>query len=376
MDGIKAGTSGTGKIITYRRLTCAELAAAEFETEYLIEWLLVAGQPCVVAGPKKACKTTLVIALAIALAMGGHFLDRFRVARCCRVLLMTGESGLATVQETARRIASAGGHQLADIGGLIFSDQLPVLGQADHMAGLRKMLTGDEIEVLILDPAYLCLPTEGNEASLFAMGALLREISELCAGMGVTLILIHHTKKGIADPFQPPELEGIAWAGFQEWARQWLLIGRRERYEPGTGEHRLWLSAGGSAGHSSLWGCDIVEGAHDGTTPREWRVTTMKAVDVIELTNESEAERRADQADKKREAQLEADRKAVVKFLVKLGTGETKNTIRDRTGVRSGRIDAAIASLLEDETIQPCEIIRANKQAYDGFRINESKASE
>ena len=46
--------------------------------------------------------------------------------------------------------------------------------------------------------------------------------------------------------------EHIAWAGFQEWARQWLLIGRRQ-YQPGSGEHRLWLNVGGSAGHSALW---------------------------------------------------------------------------------------------------------------------------
>ena len=287
---------------------------------------------------------------------------------------MSGESGLATIQETARRIAISMGVQLADIGGLIISDQLPVLGNAAYIAALRTMVTGDEIEILILDPAYLCLPTDGNEASLFAMGALLREISELCAELGVTLVLIHHTKKGIAEPFAPPELEGIAWAGFQEWARQWILLGRRERYEPGTGLHKLWLSAGGSAGHSSLWAVDADEGTFDGTTPRKWEVSISKATDAIERAQQSDAERRNQQADKKRTVQLEADRKAIVQVMVKYTSGETKSVIKDRTGIRSGRLDAAIASLLADSTFLDCEIVRANRQPYQGFKINPSKA--
>ena len=138
---VRAGTASSGKVITYRRITAAELDAAEFTTEYLIEWLLVAGQPCVIAGPKKACKTTILCALAIALTIGGKFLGMFNVTRCCRVLFMSGESGLATLQETLRRIAHANGHFLSDIGGLIISDQLPVLGKPDYMAALREMIT-------------------------------------------------------------------------------------------------------------------------------------------------------------------------------------------------------------------------------------------
>ena len=81
----------------------------------------MAGQPCILAGGKKCLKTSLLIDLGISLAMGGCFLGKLRVNRAARVGIMSGESGLATIQETARRIAAAAGYRLADIGGLVFS---------------------------------------------------------------------------------------------------------------------------------------------------------------------------------------------------------------------------------------------------------------
>ena len=117
----------------------------------------------------------------------------------------------------------------------------------------------DELEVVVIDPAYLCLPG-ADAGNLFVQGDLLRGMTKVCSDTGCTMILAHHTRKTKTDPFSPPELEDIAWAGFQEFARQWLLVGRREAYVPGSGEHRLWLSVGGSAGHTASWALDISEG--------------------------------------------------------------------------------------------------------------------
>ncbi len=231
--------------IDFHRITCAELDAAEYNLEYLIDGVLVAGQPCILAGAKKDMKTSFLIDLGISLAVGGFLLGKLKVNRACRVGIMTGESGLATIQETARRIAAAAGHKLADISGLVFSEDLPQFGSVAHEEALRKFLTDDKLEVVIVDPAYMCIP-DTDHANLFQVGAKLRGVSQVCREAGAMLVLAHHTRKNKGDPFSVPELEDISWAGFQEFARQWLLLGRRELYQPGTGEHRLWLSAGGS----------------------------------------------------------------------------------------------------------------------------------
>ena len=52
--------------IEFRRISCAELDAATYTLEYLIDGVLVAGQPCILAGGKKCLKTSLLIDLGIA----------------------------------------------------------------------------------------------------------------------------------------------------------------------------------------------------------------------------------------------------------------------------------------------------------------------
>jgi hypothetical protein len=356
--------------VEFKRFTCADLDAAEFETEYLVEGTLVAREPAVMAGGKKNLKTSMLIDLGISLAIGGYFLGKLKVNRAVRVAIFSGESGLATIQETLRRIADAAGHRLSDIGGLIISPDLPRFGRVAHEEALGRFLKNDEIEVGIVEPAYLAMDSDGSEGNLFAMGSKLRGINEVCKSSGTQLVICHHTKRGVVNPFQPPELEDIAWAGFQEWARQWLLVGRREKYEPGTGFHQLWLNVGGSAGHSSLWAVNVNEGIYDGTTPRRWEVDLLPATEAREQSEQLQADVRTAKAAEKRSAELEADRKAVVQLLVKDRSGDTKRGIKDRLGLRTGRVDSAVASLLADGTLAEAEVTRTNGRKYDGFIIN------
>jgi len=73
---------------------------------------------------------------------------------------------------------------------------------------------------------------DGDDAgNIFKQGAMLRGISEVCRDNGCTLILCHHSKKNLLQPFAVPELEDIAWAAVPVMAvytestskRGWLL---------------------------------------------------------------------------------------------------------------------------------------------------------
>lgn len=273
---------GQGEQSPFTRITAEELALGKFELTYLIDGVLVKDQPAGLVAPKKSLKTNISVDLAIALATGGRFLGYFRVAEPKRMAVFSGESGMATIQETALRVSKAAGVSLQETG-IIFSDTVPHFGDPINMGALRRFLEADGIEVVIIDPIYLCLPCDVNPANLFDIGRMMRNVNDVCKDVGATPILVHHLKKGVANPYTPGQLEDIGWAGFQEFFRQWMILNRREQYEPGTGMHRLWFSTGGSAGHSSLVGLDIFEGVYDpqGTNPRVWNVNVLKPKDVI-----------------------------------------------------------------------------------------------
>ena len=86
----------------FETYTLDHLLAGDFRVTYLIDGILVAGQPCLCVGPQKSLKTTLLLYMALCLSMGKSFLGRACTKN--RVLFMSGESGMATLQETAMRM--------------------------------------------------------------------------------------------------------------------------------------------------------------------------------------------------------------------------------------------------------------------------------
>jgi replicative DNA helicase len=270
---------------TFALLDSAAFARADYRLEWLVKRLLVKDQPTILGGPKKALKTSLLVDLAISLGTGKPFLGEFDVPRPVRVALLSGESGEATLQETARRVCAAKGVRLENAG-VLWGFKLPQLADLLHLAVLGRELRNAEAEVLILDPLYLSLlagvgPGGPQASNVYQVGPLLANVSKTCLSAGCTPLLAHHFKITRANPYEEPALEDLAFSGVQEFARQWLLVGRRKKYETGTGNHQLWLSVGGSCGHSGLWALDVAEGTvNDAFAGRRWQVSITTATEA------------------------------------------------------------------------------------------------
>ena len=333
-------------------ITSKELASNDYTMEYLIPNVLVKGQPCVFAGAKKAGKTSIGIDMAISLASGEAFLGRFPVKKPCNVVMLSGESGLATIKETAHRISRSKGISLDDLDRLNWSEFLPLLDDGSDLDAVERMIEENQCEVLFIDPVYLCM-NGVDTGNMFVQGAKLRPIGEVCQRHGVTLILLHHTRKqgkpkGNADR-DPPELDDMAWAGFGEYARQWFLLGRRRDYVPGTGQHQLWLSLGGSAGHSGLWALDLEEGISG--TPRYWKVVLSSASEVRE------------------EKKVNTARQRILDAMLDFPNGQTKTPLLEAAGIRPNATSQEILDALVRDKKLVHGIVKKGVGSYPGYLL-------
>jgi hypothetical protein len=234
------------------------------------------------------------------------------------------------------------------------------------MAALQEFIKRDGLRVVIIDPAYLATPLAADKAgNLFAIGQLLRSVNDVCQECGCTLAIAHHMKRtGVA--YDPPELADVAWSGWAEWARQWLLLNRRERFDPDSnGEHKLWLAVGGSAGHSGLWGLDVEEGRRDAREGRYWDVSVRPASDVrAEAKDDRQAERQREKA-----AMLEKDLDAVAEALDAHPEGATRTRLREYCGKSGTQFGPLIAELERRGIAEQCKVRVGNqKTPTEGYR--------
>jgi replicative DNA helicase len=244
---------------------------------WLVQGVLVRGQPAVIGGAKKTLKTSLAIDMAVSLGTGTPFLGHFAVPEKARVAVFSGESGEATVQETARRVAEARKVKLDGACAVLWSFDLPQLHRKVNRDGLRLFLKSQGVRVVIIDPLYLCLlgGGQGTSASnLYEIGPLLRSAAAAALKAGATPIFVHHFTKSAAKKTDGLDLDDLAFSGVAEFVRQWMLVGRRTPYQPGSGEHDLFMAVGGSAGHTGGWQLRIKEGVlQDDFGGRKWSVS-------------------------------------------------------------------------------------------------------
>jgi len=344
----------------YKILTDKELDEGDFPITYLINGILVKGQPCVMGAPKKTMKTSVLIDLAYSLASGTPHLGNFKVNGKHRVGIMSAESGMGTLQETARRIRKS---KNIDTQNVFWCSEVPYLDNEERVAALFRFVIAYKLAVIILDPAYMMMCGLGSGASnLFEVAKFLAVISKLCEETGVTPIIAHHSVKGSGGDFEPLELESLAFAGFQEWARQWILLSRRCRYDPDVpGSHRLWMVTGGSAGHAGQWGIDIEEGSIDDVFGRKWEVEIDSSGNIYKEREEHKQLVKENQATEKARKSLQEGSDKVLAYLTKCGGGDSKTQIADHTGMSRAKTAEVLAHLLEIGRVELKEMTKGNQ---------------
>ena len=347
-------------------ITSAQLDSGDFTIDYHIDEAVPVREPGIIGAPSKALKTTLAAVGFMSMSSGDAFLGRFAVSRPIRCGITSAESGFAALQRTARAIANAAERDLADYTNLLWSKQILDLANKRHTKALRDWIKGEGLEAICLDPAYLMMPGIGDSANnLFEVGKYLIELTHIVAECGCSIVLNHHFKKGIGDPYQEPELEWLAHAGFINWTRWWWLMNRRSKYDPqNRGVHELWLHFGGSAGHSSAWALDVDEGLQDG---HDWTVDVRFASEAREEKEQAKSVKRQRESERR---EIETDTRNRIKVQNALRLFPDGATITDVSGAASvakGTSKAILAKMVMAGTVRECRVSKGNNQGYQGY---------
>ena len=339
--------------------------------EWLVENLLVRGQPAIIGGPQKALKTTLGLNLGLAMVNAGLFLGQkgFRVPKPLRVCMLSGESGEATIYRTIRQqINTVRGmdaylNSHPNMKNLAIGFRLPQFGVPESVKATEQLLSDGKFDVLFIDPLYLCLLAGNSRAqasSIFDMGPLLMNVADICQRHGTTPILLHHFPKGKGSgkgkEYGPPELTDLAFAGAAEFARQWILISRRGVFQPDEGLHRLWITLGGSAGFASQWAVDVEQGVMNAKFEgQKWEVAVRPYSEQVTLDKQSKQKRKTEKESKQAEDDLIKIRRA----LKDCSEGKTKTAIAKESGIDKSRIQKVLVRLVSQKTLMT--VISKNK---------------
>lgn len=349
-------------------ISSSDFAKLKFLETFIIESFLKPHQPCIVAGPSKTLKTTFLTELVVSVCSGTDLLGKFKTAQH-RVAFMSAESGQETLQETARRVCASKGIELDQLGQHLFwSFKPPQIREASHILSLRKFIERNRIDVLAIDPAYLSMGLGDDAKNQFVVGEVLSNLTALANDTGVTPILAAHTNKNIETGVEL-ELSHIAYAGFGQWARQWILINRREAYDRSIpGRHRLFISYGGSAGHAGSIALDIEEGdLRDG---RRWEYTVQSTSEAREAERDEREAKKAERERQRAEAKHETNRAKILGAMRRLKVPSTETDIRNAAGLSGAAFKPIFLELQTEQTIEMTgPIKKTNGKEYDAFQI-------
>jgi hypothetical protein len=354
---------GTAKAITF--MSSGELLACSAEPDWLVEGVLVRGEAAVIGGPKKALKTSIAVDLGVTVATGSLFLNKYRAPHQLNVAFFCGESSDVTMKRTLQRVLDSKG--IKDLNGLHldWSFKLPKVCDEESLQELQEALKSKAVNVVIIDPLYLAMSSSAaadQAGNLFKTGPFLKKLADACLDAGATPILIHHfTKASNRVKRRASELDDLSQSGVAEFARQWILIGRRSPFDTNHGRHELHLNMGGSAGHATEAFVTINEGKMESDfSGRTWDVTHVLPGDHTQGAS----------------PMLTLDENAqfkVIEHLRENPQGDTKTGIGEAIKIKGKTLTTAIQTLLDDAKIIAGTVSkpggRSGDRGYSGYKL-------
>jgi replicative DNA helicase len=203
---------------------------------------------------------------------------------------------------------------------------------------------------------------------MFAMGNLLSEFASVVQAAGATAIVTHHfAKPRTRGAGRIPELADLAHAGIGQFARQWILVDRRARYDPNQSVHKLHLVMGGY-GHSSYHKIDIDMAARpDGL--RQWEVKFD--ADAPPTPSGSVSGKR--NQGKSRGPSSDDTHTALLAVLAPLGGRATARKIRDTMRWSQSKVNRVTTAMISAGKLRRVEVSVAcgngKMRACDGFEV-------
>jgi hypothetical protein len=217
-------------------------ALASQPVQWLVQDVFSCDQPTIFGAKQKSLKTTLLTDLAVSLASGLSWLNRFEIPLQRRVLFVTGESSESAAMRKIQRAAAARNLRCEDITDFLRIEAItfPSLPSLEDCMAIQEAVQKYKIEVVLVDPLYMGLQGV-NTSNLNEVGPAMRQFMAHCKP--ANLIIAHHVKK-TASYDDAPNLEDLSQAGIAEFAGNYWLMGRMGEYT-GEGLHTLAIRYGG-----------------------------------------------------------------------------------------------------------------------------------
>ncbi|WP_430454062.1 AAA family ATPase [Rhodopirellula europaea] len=162
----------------------------------VIHGLLRAGETMNVIAPPKAGKSWLASDMALAVATGRPWLDRFATERG-DVLIIDNELHRNTSADRIPQVMAARGMTDADVADHVFVSNLRGnLRDIGSLGAYFDHVYEQRFKMIVIDAFYRMLPAKADENDNAAMAGIYNTIDQYAEMLGSAFVLVHHTSKG------------------------------------------------------------------------------------------------------------------------------------------------------------------------------------